>query len=239
MTEPSPILEVDHLEVRHGTVPAVLDISLTIDSGEVVGVIGPNGAGKSTTLNSIMGLTKASSGDVRLRGQSIVGMTPEKISRLGLALVPERRHIFGEFTVEENMRLGTMARRSSDGLDEDLQWVHALFPIVKEFSKRIAGHLSGGQQQQLAIARALVSKPDLILLDEPTLGLAPSVVTVLFEALAKVRKSGVAILIVEQRAQQAIAFADRTHVMRDGRLTMSLRPEDATDTERLTAAYFG
>ena len=135
--------------------------------------------------------------------------------------------------------LGALARRSSDGLAEDLEWVHSLFPIVAEFKKRQAGYLSGGQQQQLALARALVSRPDLLLLDEPTLGLAPSVVSVLFDALAEIRESGVPILLVEQRAQQAVGFADRTHVMRDGRLTLSLSPEDAGDTEGLTAAYFG
>ncbi len=239
MTEDQPILQLDGLEVRYGAVPAVHDVSLTVNPGEVVGLIGPNGAGKSTTLHSIMGLTKPSSGDVRLKGQSIMGMSPEEIVRLGLALVPEGRHIFSEFTVEENMRLGTMARRTSKGLSEDLEWVKSLFPVVGEFSGRIAGHLSGGQQQQLAIARALVSKPDLILLDEPTLGLAPSVVSVLFEALAEVRRGGVTILLVEQRAQQTIAFADRTHVMRDGRLTMTLSAEDSTEIDRLTAAYFG
>lgn len=239
MTDVRPILEVDRLEVRYGAVPAVRDVSLTVYPGEVVGLVGPNGAGKSTTLHSIMGLTRPSSGDVRLRGRSIVGMSPEEIARLGLALVPEGRHIFNEFTVEENMRLGTLARRSSDDLDADLEWVYSLFPIVGEFRNRTAGHLSGGQQQQLAIARALVSKPDLVLLDEPTLGLAPSVVLVLFEALAEIRATGVAILLVEQRAQQAVRFADRTHVMRDGMLTVSLSPEDASDIERLTAAYFG
>ena len=239
MTEAPPVLEITGLEVRYGAVPAVRDVSLTVASGEVVGLIGPNGAGKSTTLHSIMGAIKPTSGDVRLRGRSIVGITPEDIARLGLALVPEGRRIFSEFTVEENIRLGTLARRSSDGMDEDLEWVYSLFPIVAEFSDRTAGLLSGGQQQQLAIARALVSRPDLLLLDEPTLGLAPSVVSVLFDALAKIRESGVTILLVEQRAQQAVAFADRTHVMRDGKLTLSLSPEDAGDIESLTAAYFG
>ncbi|MEE9206681.1 MAG: ABC transporter ATP-binding protein, partial [Acidimicrobiia bacterium] len=214
MTDARPVLEVTGLEVRYGAVVAVRDVSLTVASGEVVGLIGPNGAGKSTTLHSIMGAIKPSSGDVRLRGRSIVGMRPEDIARLGLALVPEGRRIFSEFTVEENMRLGALARRSSDGLAEDLEWVHSLFPIVAEFKKRQAGYLSGGQQQQLALARALVSRPDLLLLDEPTLGLAPSVVSVLFDALAEIRESGVPILLVEQRAQQAVGFADRTHVMR-------------------------
>ena len=239
MTDARPVLEVTGLEVRYGAVPAVRDVSLTVAPGEVVGLVGPNGAGKSTTLHSIMGLIKPSAGDVRLRGRSIVGMRPEDLARLGLALVPEGRRIFSEFTVEENMRLGALARRSSDGMAEDLEWVYSLFPIVEEFRKRQAGYLSGGQQQQLAIARALVSRPDLLLLDEPTLGLAPSVVSVVFDALAEIRESGVPILLVEQRAQQAVAFADRTHVMRDGRLTLSLSPDDAGDTEGLTAAYFG
>ncbi len=239
MTDARPVLEVTGLEVRYGAVPAVRDVSLTVAPGEIVGLVGPNGAGKSTTLHSIMGLIKPSAGDVRLRGRSIVGMRPEDLARLGLALVPEGRRIFSEFTVEENMRLGALARRSNDGVDKDLEWVYSLFPIVEEFRKRQAGYLSGGQQQQLAIARALVSRPDLLLLDEPTLGLAPSVVSVVFDALAEIRESGVPILLVEQRAQQAVAFADRTHVMRDGRLTLSLSPDDAGDTEGLTAAYFG
>jgi branched-chain amino acid transport system ATP-binding protein len=165
------------------------------------------------------------------------GLQPERVARLGVALVPEGRHIYASLSVEENLRLGLAARRSRDGLAADLDWVFSLFPIVREFARRNAGALSGGQQQQLAIARALVAKPDVLLLDEPSLGLAPTVVETLFATLAQIRERGVAILLVEQRAQLTIEFADRTHVLANGVLKLTLGPQDAHDTERLTAAY--
>ena len=157
--------------------------------------------------------------------------------RRGVALVPEGRHIYASLTVDENLRLGLAGRRDRDGLDDDLAWIHELFPVVKEFAERPAGALSGGQQQQLAIARALVARPDVLLLDEPSLGLAPTVVVRLFEALGAIRERGVSILLVEQRAQLTVALADRTHVMTNTELRMTLTPADAGDTERLTAAY--
>ncbi len=205
--------------------------------GEVVGLIGPNGAGKTTTLFAIMGVLESSAGEISFEGSPINHLPPERVSRLGLAMVPEGRRIFGDFTVDENVRLGMMGKRRSTA--EDLDWVYSLFPVVKEFSTRTAGQLSGGQQQQLAIARALVSRPKLLLLDEPTLGLAPVIVDSLFAALAQVRERGVSILLVEQRAQLAVEFADRTIVMRDGEQVASLEPADAADPEHLTNAYFG
>lgn len=233
-----PTLSVNGLEVRYGGVPAVRGLSLDVHHGEVVGLIGPNGAGKTTALFAIMGVLEAAAGEIAFEGSPIAHLAPERVSRLGLAMVPEGRRIFGEFTVEENIRLGMMGR-SSETAGEDLEWVFSLFPIVEEFRKRTAGQLSGGQQQQLAIARALVSRPKLLLLDEPTLGLAPVIVDSLFDALAQVRERGVSILLVEQRAQLAIEFADRTIVMRDGERVAALDSGEAVDPEELTNAYFG
>jgi branched-chain amino acid transport system ATP-binding protein len=218
-------------------VPAVRNLDLRIDRGEIVGLVGPNGAGKSTTLLAIMGVVPIHGGDVRLHGRSIRGVQPESIVRRGVALVPEGRHIYASLTVDENLRLGLAGRRDRDGLDDDLAWLHELFPVVEEFAARPAGALSGGQQQQLAIARALVARPDVLLLDEPSLGLAPTVVVRLFEALGAIRERGVSILLVEQRAQLTVALADRTHVMTNTELRMTLTPADAGDTDRLTAAY--
>ena len=240
-TEPAPVaaLEIENLEVRYGSVRAVRGVSFRAERGSVVGLIGPNGAGKTTTLRSIMGIVPSRSGDVRLAGRSIVGAPSEQIARLGIALVPEGRHIYGEFSVEENLRLGLFGRESRAGAEEALAWVSELFPVVSRFATRPAGELSGGQQQQLAIARALVADPTVLLLDEPTLGLAPSVVQALFGTLTEIRARGVTILLVEQRAQLTVAFADRTHVMRNGELVATLAPSDAEDVERITAAYFG
>jgi branched-chain amino acid transport system ATP-binding protein len=232
-----PALAVSELEVRYAGVPAVRGIDLEVQPGEIVGLVGPNGAGKSSTLHAIMGVVPVAAGDVRLHGRSLRGLAPERVARLGVALVPEGRHVYGALTVEENLRLGLAGRRSRDGLADDVAWVESLFPVVAEFAKRNAGALSGGQQQQLAIARALVARPDVLLLDEPSLGLAPTIVERLFETLGEIRERGVAILLVEQRAQMTIAFADRTHVIANGRLRLALGPADAGDTEKLTAAY--
>ena len=229
----APLLELDGLEVRHGAVHAVRGLSLTVDGGEIVGLIGPNGAGKSSTLHAVMGVVPASGGDVRLDGRSLVGRSPEDVARAGVALVPEGRRIFADLTVEENLRLGTAARRNGD-----ITRVYELFPIVHEFRKRHAGALSGGQQQQLAIARALVAQPEVLLLDEPSLGLAPQMVDVVFDALQQIREQGIAILLVEQRAQRTVALADRSHVLSNGRLNLTLGPEAANDSETLVSAYF-
>jgi branched-chain amino acid transport system ATP-binding protein len=235
------VLELEDLEVRYGAVAAVRRLSLRLERGEIVGLIGPNGAGKSTTLNAIMGLVAVYRGEIRLSGRSIRGRPPESVARAGIALVPEGRRIYANLTVAENLRLGLAARRSRNGADrdEDVAWVHELFPVVKEFAERSAGTLSGGQQQQLAIARALVARPDVLLLDEPSLGLAPQLVGVVFELLAQIRERGVTVLLVEQRAQRTVAFADRTYVLSNGELATTLVPSDADDTERMIAAYFG
>jgi branched-chain amino acid transport system ATP-binding protein len=233
------MLELEDLEVRYGPVRAVRGVTLSVGHGEIVGLVGPNGAGKSTTLFSIMGVIRPAAGDVRLAQRSITGHAPERIVREGVALVPEGRHIFADLTVEENLRLGMLGRRESNGLEQDIQWVHGLFPVVDEFRARRAGELSGGQQQQLAIARALLSGPRLLLLDEPSLGLAPTIVETVLQALSEIRERGVTILLVEQRAQLCVGFADRTYVLSNGEIRMTLTPRDVGDTERMVAAYFG
>jgi branched-chain amino acid transport system ATP-binding protein len=239
MSAPEPMLELSALEVRYGSVPAVRSLDLGIAEGEIVGLIGPNGAGKSTTLHAIMGVVRPAAGDVRLAGTSLVGRAPEQVVRAGVALVPEGRRIFAELTVEENLRLGLSGRRTRDGAERAVEGVYELFPIVRETRSRQAGLLSGGQQQQLAIGRALVAEPRVLLLDEPSLGLAPTVVDAVFEALRAIRERGVTILLVEQRAQRTVAFADRTHVMSNGEHRMTLTPSDADDTDRMVAAYLG
>jgi branched-chain amino acid transport system ATP-binding protein len=231
-----PALELAGLEVRYGAVAAVRDISLSVERGEIVGLIGPNGAGKSTTLHAITGLVPAHAGDVRLDGRSILGRPPEAIARDGVALVPEGRRIFADFSVEENLRLGLAARRRGNDRGA-VSEVYELFPILRESRRRSAGALSGGQQQQLAIGRALVAQPEVLLLDEPSLGLAPTMVDNVFEALASIRERGVTILLVEQRAQRTVGLADRTHVLANGELRMTLGPADADDTDKIVAAY--
>ncbi len=230
-------LSVDNLHVRYGGVHAVRGLSFEVAPGEIVGLIGANGAGKSSTLHAIMGLAPAT-GEVRLGDRSLLGLRPEDVARDGVALVPEGRRIFGELTVEENLRLGLAARRTRGSSESVFRSVYELFPIVEEFRSRQAGALSGGQQQQLAIARALVAEPDVLLLDEPSLGLAPTVVDVVFGALAAIRERGLGVLLVEQRAQRTVAAADRCHVLANGELRLTLGPEQAGDTEALVEAYF-
>ncbi len=229
-------LVVENLSVRFGAVEAVRGLSLEVRPGQIIGLIGPNGAGKSSTLHAIMGSAPITGGDVRLDGTSVVGRRPEEVARRGVALVPEGRRIFGELTVEENLRLGLAGRRAGTNGD-GLARAHELFPILREFRSRQAGVLSGGQQQQLAIGRALAADPEILLLDEPSLGLAPKIVDVVFAALTQIRDAGLAVLLVEQRAQRTVALADESHVLANGELRLTLGPKDAADTDRLVAAY--
>ena len=232
-----PSLVVSDLEVRYGSVAAVRGVSFEVAPGEILGLIGPNGAGKSSTLHAIMGLVRPAGGDVRLGERSLSGRSPESVARGGIALVPEGRRIFAELTVEENLRLGLSARRSMVGAADDVERALELFPVVREFRSRHAGALSGGQQQQLAIARALVSAPDVLLLDEPSLGLSPTVTNAVFGALAEIRDQGLAVVLVEQRAQRTVALADRSLVLANGEVRLTLTPDDAADTERMIHAY--
>ena len=235
---PEALLELDRLEVAYDGVPALRGLSLSVGRGEIVGLIGPNGAGKSTTLNAIMGLVPPRAGDIRFAGHSIKGRPPERVARAGIALVPEGRRIYPNLTVDENLRLGLAGRRGSGG-DGVIESLRQLFPILDRYRKRPGGVLSGGEQQQLAIARALAAEPDLVLLDEPSLGLAPTVVDAVFERLAEIRERGVTTLLVEQRAQRTVAFADRTYALANGDLRGIFGPADAGNTDKLVTAYFG
>jgi branched-chain amino acid transport system ATP-binding protein len=232
------MLEIEALEVRYGGATAVRGLSIAVQLGEIVGLIGPNGAGKSSTLNAIVGAVPAAAGDVRLDGRSLRGSRTEDVVRSGIALVPEGRRIYAELTVEENLRLGLAGRRNAKSSRASLERVYELFPMVQEARGRAAGALSGGQQQQLAIARALVAEPRLLLLDEPSLGLAPKIVDLVFDTLATIREQGVTILLVEQRAQRTVAFSDRTYLVANGQVRLELTPADADDTARMVAAYF-
>jgi branched-chain amino acid transport system ATP-binding protein len=230
-------LELRELDVAYGGVAAVRGLSLEVAPGEIIGLIGPNGAGKSTTLHAVMGLVPTRGGEIRLGDRSLRGRSPESIARSGVSLVPEGRRLFAELTVEENLRLGLAARANSEGVAEDLAEVYKLFPVCEEFRHRHAGALSGGQQQQLAIARALMARPSILLLDEPSLGLSPTVVDVVFSTLRVIAERGIGVLLVEQRAQRTVALAARTHVLANGELRLTLTPDDAADTDRMVAAY--
>jgi branched-chain amino acid transport system ATP-binding protein len=233
------VLTVDNLSVSYGGVSAVSAVTFHVDKGELVGIIGPNGAGKSSTMLALVNAVKTKATTLSLGGDSLLGRLPEQVARTGLALVPEGHHIFGGLTVRDNLRLGHLARRDKVAVAADLNWVFELFPILQEFYQRPAGLLSGGQQQQLAIGRALLSSPRLLALDEPSLGLSPTAVDTVFAAIDAVCQRGTAVLLVEQRAQQTVAAANRTYVLGNGRITMTLSPSDATDSALLTKAYLG
>jgi len=233
------MLAIDDLRVNYGRVPALHGISLHVDEGEAVALVGPNGAGKTTTLSAIFGLVPPAGGSITFRGESIVGSPPEGILRRGIALVPEGRHIFGTLTVAENLQLGTTARRDRDVAEADLAGVLDRFPVLKSYYASSAGNLSGGEQQQLAIARALLSRPELLLLDEPSLGLAPVLIDVVFDALEELRKEGVTILLVEQNAARAVEFADRAYILRTGRVAHAGTRDEILRMENFETAYLG
>jgi branched-chain amino acid transport system ATP-binding protein len=235
---PEAVLEIDSVELGYGRATAVRDASMSVGAGEVVGLIGPNGAGKSTLLLGIMGVVPLRSGSISAFGRSMDRVPTDQRVRNGIGLVPEGRHIFADLTVEENLRLGLVGRAERDGIEEDREWVHSLFPVVHEFRGRAAGLLSGGQQQQLAIARALMGRPKLLLLDEPSLGLSPQMIETVWQALNEIRGRGVTTVLVEQRAQITVEFANRTYVLSNGQIRSELTPSDAADTSRLVAAYF-
>lgn len=234
----NPLLRLDHLRVTYGRVVAVKSVTLEVNEGQAVCLVGTNGAGKSSTLLAVMGAVR-SRGDVVLRGTSIRGLQPEAVAHLGVAMVPEDRHLFQTMSVQDNLALGTLARRQGKTVRIDERWVAELFPIIRDSGSRRAGLLSGGQQQQVAIARALLSDPDLLLLDEPSLGLSPVAVDAVFEVLERIRGVGVAILLVEQRAQRAIRFCERSYVLSDGEIRLEVSGGLVGDAQSVVAAYFG
>jgi branched-chain amino acid transport system ATP-binding protein len=233
------MLKVENLEVRYGRVAAVRDVSFDVAEGEIVGLIGPNGAGKTSTLAAITGLLQPAKGSVLLDGESLLGQAPERIVRRGVSLIPEGRQIFGTLTVAENLSLGAVARRDKDGIAADRERELDRFPILRRYYDSPAGRLSGGEQQQLAIARALLGRPRLLLLDEPSLGLAPLVIDDVFEVLERLREEGVTIVLVEQNAARTIEVADRCYVLRNGSVALTGTSDEMLATADVTAAYLG
>ena len=231
------ILEIKDLNVSYGGIKAVKDISFCVPRGQVVTLIGANGAGKSSTLRSIVGLVKPESGSIQFEGQELSGLPTDQIVAKGITLVPEGRRVFPDMTVLENLKIGAYMRK--DSLEEDLKWVHDLFPRLKERSWQLAGTLSGGEQQMLAIGRALMSRPALIMMDEPSLGLAPLIVKGVFDIIREINQQGVTILLVEQNANMALKAADLGYVMETGRITLTGTGAELLENEDVKAAYLG
>ncbi len=239
MSEPVPLLEVSGLVVRYGAVTAVRGVDLRVGEGEIVSIVGPNGAGKTSLVSAIAGIVPPAAGDIVFAGKSLLGIALEDVVAQGLALVPEGRHIFASLTVLENLTLGATVRRDTDGVRDDIDRSLAMFPILGQRRRQPAGQLSGGEQQQLAIARALLSRPRLLMLDEPSLGLAPTVVEQVYALLKSVREQGVTILLIEQNAERVFGISDRVHVMSGGEFGLSGSAADIKNDLRFDAAYFG
>ncbi|CAN5643872.1 ABC transporter ATP-binding protein [soil metagenome] len=233
-----PLLVVDGLTVAYGAVVAIRAVSLTVDPGEIVTVLGPNGAGKTTLLRTIAGALKPQRGTVTFDGAGITGLTPEAVVRRGVALVPEGRHVFADLTVAENLTVGGIARSDREGVQADAERWLARFPILGERSDQLAGTLSGGEQQQLVIARALMSRPRMLLLDEPSLGLAPIFVDRIFELVQELRAEGVTVLLVEQNVHRALDMADRASVLAVGSVVASGATDELVEGE-LERSYLG
>ncbi len=233
----SNILEVRDLIVKYGGIEAVRGISFDVPEGEVVTLIGANGAGKSSTLRSVVGLERPAAGSIKFNGEELIGQRTENIVKKGITLVPEGRRVFVNLSVYENLRMGAYMR--SDDLNSDLEWVYQLFPRLKERNWQPAGTLSGGEQQMLAIARALMSRPKLIMMDEPSLGLAPIIVQDVFSIIRQINQQGVTILLVEQNANMALHTADRGYVMETGKITMSGTGNELAENDEIKAAYLG
>ncbi len=231
------MLKIDNLKVNYGGIEAVKGISFEVEEGSIVTLIGANGAGKSTTLRTIAGLVSPKSGNVSFLGDNITGMQAHQIVSKGITLVPEGRRVFSDLTVLENLKVGAYLRK--DNLDEDIRWVYDLFPRLQERSWQAAGTLSGGEQQMLAVGRALMSRPKLMMMDEPSLGLAPLVVKGIFDIIKEINKQGVTILLIEQNANMALQTADVGHVLETGRITLSGSGKELLKDEAVKRAYLG
>lgn len=233
----SNILEIKDLNVRFGGIRAVDGISMNVREGKIITLIGANGAGKSTILRSVSGIVRPTSGDILLNGESIVGLSPDKIVARGVTLVPEGRRVFPNLTVLENLKIGAYLRK--DKLSNDLEYVYSLFPRLRERHWQHAGTLSGGEQQMLAVGRALISRPKLIMMDEPSLGLAPLVVRDIFDIIVTINKAGITVLLNEQNANLALKIADYGYVIETGRLTLTGTGDELLHNESVKEAYLG
>jgi branched-chain amino acid transport system ATP-binding protein len=233
------MLDIEHLQVQYGSIIALRDLSIKVDDGELVALIGANGAGKTTTISTIAGVLRPAKGDIRFEGASIVGRSPEQIIRKGIATVPEGRHIFPSLSVEENLRLGAYIRHNRVEFKRDVDEMVALFPILGERLKQPGGTLSGGEQQQLAIARALMSHPKLLMLDEPSLGLAPALVDQIFELISRLHNTGVTMLLVEQNVHRTLDIIDRAYLLQTGRVQVAGTAADIRDRVDIKSIYLG
>ncbi len=231
------MLRIDELCVSYGGIEAVKGISFQVNEGQIVTLIGANGAGKSTTLRAISGLVKVKSGRIHFQAEDVTGQAPNRIVSKGITLVPEGRRVFPDLTVLENLKIGGYLR--TDDLDDDIAWVYDLFPRLKERSWQAAGTLSGGEQQMLAVGRALMARPKLIMMDEPSLGLAPLVVRDIFSIIKEINKLGVTVLLIEQNANMALQIADVGYVMETGRITLSGPGRELMNNEAIKKAYLG
>jgi len=238
-SEKNALLEVERLVVSYGQLPALHDVNLRVDEGQLVALLGTNGAGKSTTLKTIVGLMKPRSGQVTYRGDRIDGRPTFDLVRRGIALVPEGRHVFAHSTVEENLELGAISRTSASEIKESFERIYGLFPLLKARRDQLAGSLSGGEQQMLAIGRAMASRPQLLLLDEPSMGLAPIFVNQIFELIVELNEQGTTVLMVEQNANLALEIADHAYVLDGGRTVLAGTAEEILNNEAVTAAYLG
>ena len=235
----TPMLELEDVHTKYGSIEALKGISFKVDEGEVVTLIGSNGAGKSTTLRSISGLSPPSTGSIRFRGQEISTVPAQEIVRLGISQSPEGRRIFGRMTVDENLDLGAFLRNDKDAILEDRDKVYDLFPRLKERVHQKAGTLSGGEQQMLAVARALMGRPRLLMLDEPSMGLAPLLVELIFNTIKQIREQGMTILLVEQNALAALDVADRAYVLESGVIKQTGKAADLAASDEVRKAYLG
>lgn len=233
------MLQIKNLSVSYGAIEAVKNISLTVNDGEIVSLIGANGAGKTTTLHTITGLTPAVSGEVLFNGVDLLKTSNNKIVTLGMAHIPEGRHVFTRMSVEENLEMGAFSLKDQSSLKKDLDMVYGLFPRLKERRNQKAGTLSGGEQQMLAMGRALMSHPKTILMDEPSMGLSPKLVKEIFSIICKLHEQGITILLVEQNAKMALSIADRAYVLETGRITMEGDAKELLNNEQVRKAYLG
>ena len=233
------MLKIKGLQVNYGGIQAVKGVDMEVAQGELVTLIGTNGAGKTTTMKAITGLKPYSAGDIEYNGQSIKGVPPHELLKRGLAMVPEGRGIFARMSIVENMQMGAYLRNDTDGIKKDVERMFGFFPRLKERASQLAGTLSGGEQQMLAMARAVLSKPKLLLLDEPSMGLSPIMVEKIFEVVREISKEGITVLLVEQNARLALQAADRGYVMDSGAVTMSGNAKDMLDDPKVRAAYLG
>lgn len=233
------MLQVKDLNVCYGAIHAIHDVSLTVGEGEIVSLIGANGAGKTTILSTITGIKKAMSGEVRLWDQDLLALDAPKIVRLGMAHVPEGRRIFAQMTVEENLEMGAFIEKDADKIQAGIENVYARFPRLKERYRQVAGTLSGGEQQMLAIGRALMSHPKIILMDEPSMGLSPLLVKEIFQIIQEVNAAGVTVLLVEQNAKMALSIANRGYVLETGRVVMEGNAKELLNDPQVKKAYLG